>query len=96
MNNYYDTNVRVWIDKHGAIRLKFGEKGVPMYVPKNSAMYKNLLDDFRQRSLAAQQAELIKKQQDCPHTNTSKEYLMGMGTGDRVCNDCGMTFAPKN
>jgi hypothetical protein len=51
MNNYYDTSVRVWIDKHGAIRLKFGEKGVPMYVPKNSAMYRNLLDNFKQMNV---------------------------------------------
>lgn len=32
----------------------------------------------------------------CDHKRISKEVLMGMKTGDYVCNDCYETFSPES
>lgn len=40
-HKYLDTEVRIW-DAGDSIRLKFKERAQPMYVPKNSALFKHL------------------------------------------------------
>lgn len=32
--------------------------------------------------------------ESCPHDHVGKEYLAGMDTGDKLCNDCGEKFSP--
>ncbi|WP_214683646.1 hypothetical protein [Exiguobacterium sp. s155] len=39
-------------------------------------------------------SKFIQDRMTCKHERTRKEYLGGMQTGDRECEDCGMTFSP--
>lgn len=36
-----------------------------------------------------------KSTSDCDHSSTSKDVLMGMSTGDRVCDYCGLVGSPE-
>lgn len=40
-HRYLDTDVRIW-DAGDSIRVKIKEREQPMYVPKNSALFKHL------------------------------------------------------
>ncbi len=37
----------------------------------------------------------LEEQARCPHEYRSKETIMGQKTGDKVCNECGEIFMPK-
>ncbi|WP_214730322.1 hypothetical protein [Exiguobacterium sp. s195] len=39
-------------------------------------------------------SKFIQSRMKYKHERTRKEYLCGMQTGDRECEDCGMTFSP--
>lgn len=38
----------------------------------------------------------MKENNECSHSNLTKEYIAGMATGDYKCVDCGATGWGKN